>query len=452
MKGFQKNGLTLTSIGLALGVSAGAVTLEGCDEEGGLCGPCGSVAEGSVGISGNAQLDGFFQAVADLDAAFGTVNANFDAEFRALADAWGYADVVGEGEITADIVAEVMGRIEADIQGAVEGGISISYAPPQCSANVNVAVEAQANCEAQAGCDVDVDPGMVAVECEGTCEGSCSGECSGSVSCQVAGGIECSGSCSGTCELEAAAMCEGTCNGTCDGTCEGEVSTGEGGEARCEGKCNGMCQGTCELSAGGSCSGTCHGECVTETPSAECMAEATCSGSCEGECSGSCKGEATPPSASAECEASADCQASASAQASANVECTPPSLEMQFNFAAELQGDLGAQAEFRAKINALRVHGAAILQGFARLKGLVDGDFGGGVMVEPPVAQIQASIEGIVDAAASGEFNVPAGRIQCVVPALQESVELLGGFAANAAGTIEAQAEFSASLFSSIGG
>lgn len=451
MNGLQKNGLTLTSIGLALGVSAGAVTLEGCDDGGGLCGPCGSVAEGSVGISGNAQLDGFFKAVADLDAAIGTVDANFNAEFRALADAWGHADLVGEGDISADVVAQVMAEIEADIAAAVEGGISISYAPPECSANVNVAVEAQARCEAQAGCDVDVDPGMVAVECEGTCEGTCSGECSGAVSCQVAGGISCSGTCNGTCELEAAAECEGTCNGTCNGTCQGELSN-EGGQARCEGKCEGTCEGTCELSAGGSCEGTCHGECVTETPSAECMAEATCSGSCEGECSGSCKGEATPPSASAECEASADCQASASAQASANVECTPPSLEMQFEYAAALAGDIGAQAEFRAKINALRVHGAAILQGFARLRGLIDGDFGGGVMVEPPLVQIRTSIEGIIDAGISGDIDVPAGRIQCVIPAMRDSVTLLGEFATNAAGTLEAQARFSASLFTSIGG
>lgn len=462
MTGFSKNRFTLASIGLAVGVAMGASTLQGCGENG-LCGPCGSVVNGSVGISGNAQLDGFFSAVADIGSVTGSIQAEFDANIRALAEVWGYGEI--EGAVNAQVVGEVMAYIKADITAQLDlnggGGIAINYAGPKCSANVNVAVDAQAKCEASAGCECDVmvDPGEVSVECSGTCSGGCSAECSGDVACNAAaqGGISCEGSCEGSCSLEAAASCEGTCNGECSGNCSVENSDGS-----CAGECDAMCTGTCELSAGGNCEGTCSGTCTGTAPSitADCMAEVECRGECSGECSGSCEGSARPPMASAdcECEASADCQASASAKADANIECTPPSLEITFQLGASAEllvgGEIDAQAmaTFRARLGELKLRAAAILQGFAQLGALVNGKVNGELVFDPPpVIRLQAEFQGVIEAAASGEFEIAPGRIDCVIPALREAVDVLASVATETGGTISAQAEFSTQLFAIAG-
>src|SRR5690606_6391742 len=126
-----------------------------------------------------------------------------------------------------------------------------------------------------------------------------------------------------------------------------------------------------------------------------------------------------------ECEASANCEASASAQASANIECTPPSLEFQFNLGADLQGngaaEVAARAQFEARLTALRVRGAAILQGFAQLGAIVNGQVNGEVVFDPtPLARIQAQFSAVIDLAAAGEFDIAPGRIACVIPALNE--------------------------------
>lgn len=462
MTGFSKNRFTLASIGLAVGVAMGASSLQGCGENG-LCGPCGSVVEGSVGISGNAQLDGFFSAVADIGSVTGSIQADFEANIRALAEVWGYAEI--DGAIDADVVAGLMAHIRGEINAALDlsggGGLAIDFVGPKCSANVNVAVEAQAQCEAQAGCECEamVDPGGVSVECEGKCSGGCSAECSGEVACNAAaqGGISCEGSCEGSCSLEAGGGCSGTCRGECSGNCSVTNANGE-----CEGECDGMCTGTCDLNAGGMCEGTCTGSCTGTAPSimAMCMSDVECRGECSGECSGSCEGSARPPMASAECEceASADCQASASAQADANIECSPPSLEIRFELGANadlLVGgniDVEAMAVFRARLNELKIRAAAILQGFAQLGALVNGQVNGQLVFDPPpVVRLQTEFQGVIDAAASGEFEIAPGRIDCVVPALREAVEVLASVATETGGTIQAQAEFSTSLFAIAG-
>lgn len=458
MTGFRNHRFTLASIGLTVGAALGTATLSGCPGGGGICGPCGTVINGDVGISGSAQLDGFFSAVASVGQITGSVQGEFEANIRALAEVWGFGEI--EGEIDAAVVGELMAFIRAEIQGSVSGGISLEYVPPRCSANVSLAVEAQANCEASAGCEceVEVDPGEVSVSCEGTCSGGCSAECTGEAACNASatpGGISCMGSCEGSCALEAAASCEGTCNGQCDGECSARAEPGNA-ESDCQGSCSGMCTGTCELSAGGNCEGMCQGSCVAEPAMLEgsCDAELECRGSCSGECSGGCEGTARPPMASAdcECEASADCNASASAQGEASIECTPPSLEFQFNFSAGLEGDLSAQAAFRARIGELRVRGAAILQGFAQMGAIINGRVNGELVFDPPpLVNIQQQFSGVIDAAASGEFEIAPGRIDCVVPALREAADVLASVATDTAGTIEAQASFSTELFAIAG-
>ena len=110
---------------------------------------------------------------------------------------------------------------------------------------------------------------------------------------------------------------------------------------------------------------------------------------------------------------------------------------------AELQG------AFVARIGELRVRGAAVLQGAARLSALITGKIDGEVVFNPsPLAQITASLNGVVQAGADGELfaDVPKGRLLCVIPAMQEAVKALASVGADAQGTIEGQLEF-ASVF-----
>jgi len=427
----------------------GAVLASGCDKvkdsatgaSEDLCGPCGLVATGDIGISGNAKVDGFFKAVADLNSAALKVQTSFITDLAALEAAFGL-----ESDASLDLetrVDNLVGEIKGQIDANVDGGLAIKYAPPQCSANLSVAVEAQASCEAKADCEVEVDPGNVSVTCEGTCSGSCSGTCSGDFSCKVqAPSVKCEGKCEGSCELEAAAKCEGTCQGECDGTCSVENSDGS-----CNGECDGECQGTCQLKAAAECSGTCSGSCLTTPGEAGCDAEAQCSGDCEGECSGGCQGEATPPSAKGKCEASAECKGQAKAQASANVECTPPSLELAFDFNADV--DAEAQAKFSAQIDALKVHGVAMLQSFARYQALIDGKVNGEVVFKPsPLASLKASISDLADAGVDGELFVgmPKLRIGCAIAAFADAGEILVKIGSKATGNLKAQASFATAL------
>ncbi len=416
-------------------MSAGAFAVQGCD--GGVCGPCGDVLKGDVGISGNAKLDGFFAAVSQLNTATVTASADFEAGLKELEAAFG---VEASGNLDARVDA-IVAAISAELEANASAGLTVNVTPAKCQANVDVAFEAQASCEAKAECEVEAKPPTVSVECKGSCTGSCSGSCEGTATCKAsAGGIQCEGKCEGTCELSGEVACNGTCRGTCSGQC-----SAYDGEGNCAGSCDGNCQGSCELSAAAECQGSCTGSCTAEAPSAECEGEVKCEGECKGECSGGCTGEATPPSASAECEASADCKAQAKAQGSASLTCTPPSIEIGFAFT----GDASAQASFLAKIGALKANAGVMIQSFTKYKALIDGEVNGEVAFNPsPVVAVTNELQGVIEAGVSGDLfaDIPAGRIDCVIPALSSSVELLGDIGSEAAATISAQAKFVAAF------
>lgn len=429
-------------LGLGFGGGLSMIGIASCDEAAtqtseNLCGPCGSLATGNLSVSGDARLDGFFQAVADLRNATASIRTDIETDLRALGDVYG----ITGAEVDADFVAELRSAIRADVQANTDGGLRVVLEPPRCEASVAVAVQAQASCEAQAGCDVDVDPGMVAVECEGTCRGECSGSCSGELACAVrTPTVACEGACEGSCQLEARAACSGTCRGECDGSCSATNANGE-----CAGRCDGECSGVCELEGRAECQGTCQGTCYVDPGSAQCAAEAECAGTCDAECSGACEGDFEPPRASANCEASADCQAQARAQAQANVECTPPRLAVDFALAADL--DAEARAAFVARMSELQVRAVAILQGAARLQALVTGEVNGEVVFSPaPLAGIQGQLEGIIDAGIEGEFEIAPGRIACVIPAFRTAVSALVRASEDVQVTLAASAEFSAVL------
>jgi hypothetical protein len=426
----------------------GAFLVAGCSEDNGgdgnggllgqgaeeLCGPCGEIGRGDIGISGDARLDGFFKALGSIQNSTLTVRGDFEGNIRALAAVY---DVDIEGAINADVVGELTAAIRTDIEANVQGGIKVDYQPPRCQANVNVAVQAQANCEAKAECTVNVEPGEVAVSCQGTCSGSCEGTCTGELSCEVQSpSIECSGSCEGSCTLEAGGTCNGTCRGECDGTCSVENTDGS-----CAGECTGECTGTCELTVAAECSGTCTGKCLVDSGSADCTAGASCRGSCSGECTGGCEGNFTPPSASANCDATARCEASARAEANASLECTPPQLKIDYQFGANVA--LNAQAQFTARLSELKVRGVAIVQGAAKYEALLTGKVEGRVVFDPaPVADLRARVQAFANIDAMGEFDMPAAKIPCAVTAFTQAGTMLGGMATQTAATLEAQAEF----------
>jgi hypothetical protein len=426
MQIFNDKRTSIAALGLVAGLASVSLTscggdgLPGGDVAEKVCGPCGSIATGQLSISGNAQLDGFFNAVADLQGASGTLRGNFEGELQALANLYGR----GDAEINAELVTALIGDIRADITGSVSGSFRLQYQPPRCSASVDVAIEAQASCEANADCEASATPPSASVECSGQCTGSCSGGCSGSVSCTPPGGaVDCDAGCDGACAFTTAAQCDGTCNGACDGEC-----TLMDADGQCQGECSGMCDGTCEFRAMAMCEGTCHGECHASVTPPECEAQpVTCNAECMGMCEGGCNGDFVAPSASVDCEASAECEAQASASAEANVECTPPSLDFGFELDASLSAD--ARAQFLARLGAVRVHLAGALQAAAQARALVDGEINGEVVFTPsPVARLTASLEGFVSGGVDGfaDLDIPTGRLPCLIPAFQESISALG--------------------------
>jgi hypothetical protein len=152
----------------------------------------------------------------------------------------------------------------------------------------------------------------------------------------------------------------------------------------------------------------------------ECEGEVKCEGTCTGQCSGGCEGNAKPPSCQGECEAKADCEASASAQASAEVKCEPPSLDISYSLSAGVAGNAAAEAAFMAKLDVFKAKMAAIAQGLAEVKSLVEGTGEGAAHVDGPLIQVSGQLRGLANAAANGELNIAAGLILCATDAIAE--------------------------------
>lgn len=433
--------LPFLACGLISGLAVAAPGCEGLDllEECGLVCPDTGIVEGNASISGIVSVDAFFAAVIDvrnvaLDVS-GTVRVQLEGIAASL-QIEGYADMSLD-----DLSAAVAGGLQAKFAATLEGGITITYEPPKCEVNVDIAVEAAAEC------DVEVDPGSVEVQCMGSCEVSAevAAECeaSGTLECQgQAPNFACEGSCSGSCQLEVAAACEGTCQGTCEGSCSactgGACNTDMNGfVTNCAGSCDTMCQGTCELEAGGSCSGRCEGECTYTPPSGGCEANATAkcdvSAMADVECQGKCEGNVEPPSVSAECEASVE------AKAEANVECTPPSLSVEFQFAAGIDAD--GQAEFRVWLEGFKGRFSAMLAASAQLERV-------GVAAQGLVTAASGAVNGAVEAIeADGSISLKASiGAGCALTELENVGTALGEASAAVSGSVSAVAMVSGSV------
>jgi len=369
--------VTLSLIALTLGCDGGDGGLIGdLAEECGLSCPAEGILQGNAQISGIASLDSFFGAVIDVQSAAASVSAAVRVELDTIALSVG----LQRGAASADIAAAVRAKFDASL----DGGLKVTYKPAECSASVEVAAQATAEC------DVQADPGSVMVECEGSCEvdatvtASCEAEAT--LVCEYTPpDLQCSGECSGTCQIEGSAMCSGTCNGTCEGTCSVQNADGS-----CAGECMGMCTGSCEMSAGASCQGSCEGTCTVRNPEGGCEANATAR--CEAmagatvQCDAQCTGKAEPPMVKAECEATVE------AKASASVECTPPELDVAYQWSAALEGDLQAQAQFKAWLKGFRANVSALVAAQAKAEGVL------------------AAAQGMVDAA-GGVVGTTAGTL-----------------------------------------
>jgi hypothetical protein len=152
--------------------------------------------------------------------------------------------------------------------------------------------------------------------------------------------------------------------------------------------------------------------------------------------------------ASASCDASADCQAQASAQANASLECTPPSVDLSFNFAANV--DASAQADFMAHIAELKVRGAAILQGFTKYTVLLKGktDASGNVIVNSPITDLGASLQGLAASGPSIAADIPIFRLTCALSAFSDSVNVLSNIVTTGATSFAAQGTFATAFTS----
>jgi hypothetical protein len=411
--------------GLGLLVGASLTTMQACDP-GDVCDlscPDEGVIDGNASITGIAQIDAFFGAVVDVNAAATSIAVSLRSELDAIALSVG----LEPGASGADIRAAV----EAKFSLALEGGISVKAEPPRCEASVEVAVAAAAEC------DVEVEPGSATVQCSGGCEveGGVMASCEADATLVCTGtapNFMCEGSCSGDCELEVAASCEGTCRGMCSGNCSVMDAMGN-----CAGACDADCQGTCELSAGGSCEGRCTGSCEYTPPMGGCEADA--SAKCEAmaggsiECDAKCEGEVTPPSVSAECEASVE------AKADASIECFPPSLEITWQWSAMYAGDVDAQAEFKAWLEGFKGHLSVMLAAKTKADILVDS-----------LGNLSAAASGALEASfgalAEGDFSATI-KVPCAIAQLPDAVDLI----TSAAGQISGEASASIEVFAAVG-
>src|ERR1700753_1976024 len=57
-----------------------------------VCGPCGTLETGDVGIYGNAKLDGFFSAVEKISDSTASINGDFNANIDALSKVYAVAN------------------------------------------------------------------------------------------------------------------------------------------------------------------------------------------------------------------------------------------------------------------------------------------------------------------------------------------------------------------------
>lgn len=389
------------------------------DEE--LCGPCAYVPCGETDVTGAAWIDDWFRAVIQTRDTVDRTREEFEGGVRALAAAFGVAAVDDLGDYAALVAAAAEARIAAGTRG-----LGIHYVPPVCSADVRGAVAAALWCQADAGCEVPAVEEDLAWEaaCEGECRGACSGDCDGECAVRTDGG-KCAYSCEGWCDLEVGGACAGVCVGDCDGTCT-RLDT----DGACHGRCEGMCTGSCGIEVGGGCVGECHGMCVVPSVGGQC--EGVCRGSCDAVCAGACDGPATPPLwGGGSCDVEVKCTEAAVALGVARFSCTDPHVALEFEIVPGVEG--GATA-FLREMSTLEHALPSLLRGAAQLESIAEwSDLAG------PLATLAGLAGATLD-------DLPAWRVACLVPALEDAAGVVADIDATLAETVAAQVTFLSAL------
>jgi hypothetical protein len=96
----------------------------------------------------------------------------------------------------------------------------------------------------------------------------------------------------------------------------------------------------------------------------------------------------------------------------------------------------------------LRVHLAGALGAAAQAQALFTGEVDGEVLFEvSPVARIAGEIQSFASADAIADFDIPAGRLPCVVPAFEAAI----GIMSDVSGDLQFTAQASVDLFAFVG-
>jgi formylglycine-generating enzyme required for sulfatase activity len=390
---------------------------------------CGSFADGDTDISGYLALDGFFGALAELQAHVDTLKSGFDSDLNELGAVWGL-EGFPDMEVQAK-TAELKGAIMAEISATVDGEIAVDYRAPACSSAVGEAMQAMFDCEQQAGCAVYAEclEEDVQFTCEGRCRGECQGECQGYC---VEGGFEgsCPGECAGSCVTTSAAYCGGRCAGECTGTCIGESSG-----TTCDGICDGDCVGECELNRPFECGETCVGECYSQE-----ACDGACDGSCNSYCVGDCLGDVTAGEMCLEgiCDAYDDCLPQSQCWARALVSCSDPALDIYYTFS--ISADESTRAAFDTKMAAFSERMLSVIRGSYELRDIIEGfeDYGttsGLVRFDDALQTLRSNFD-------SGDYDSFIGaRGQCVEPAMEDSMIMLDEMLTGSITTLQAEME-----------
>jgi hypothetical protein len=352
-------------------------------------------AQFSVAVGAAADLAAVAQgSLDDVVSACRNIATDLDATTEELATAQA---AQGNDAATAWCnlaVAKIKGNVTA------QGGLTVTFAAPQCQASVSAKANCQAKCDVSGKCDIKANlPQCTGGKLEVSCKGSCKAEGSASVACEGSCGAECKGSCQATGGVK--------CEGKCEGTCEAEAGTAGSG-IQADGTCKGTCKGTCEVTAPGvKCEGSCKGQCT-----GECKATANVAVKCDGKCDGDfeplkCEGGKLEGG----CKVDAKCDANCDASVSAKAECTPPELTIKAGANVQAKYIDSLKANLPQLVVVFQARGEAFVKTISTvggsLAGSVSGDIGvKGIACLNTVGAQVVNATGQMTAAVSASGNV----------------------------------------------
>jgi hypothetical protein len=123
---------------------------------------------------------------------------------------------------------------------------------------------------------------------------------------------------------------------------------------------------------------------------------------------------------------------------SARTDCSAPVVDIRYELNAGL--DASARAAFAAEMAVLRVRMVGVIRDLFRMRALFDGGYAGELGFDPPAAQLSQVIESLIGGDLES-FDIAPGRMCCVVPAFEDSAEILGSAATDLVITLQAQLE-----------